>query len=391
MNRRLPVTLVGGFLGAGKTSFLHHSISEHQGGNLAVFVGNPGALNLDAKAIRGLCGAMRRSFDAVHEIPAGDEAMQIEWIANQLRECSLAGRFERVLIEVSGTANAARLGQHFGLLPGQSEKFKPWAELHQIVCVVDALDFHRVFVASKRDGFPDTLFDFQEAQIEGTSLLILNKCDLIGEEERGACTRLLRLINPDAQIIETDYGEVPAEIRSRPGTLQELGRAVERRLRSKSEGGATDQETSQPALTSILYRTHGPFHPERFWAWFNAEHPGLLRVKGLIWLATRNLLVGGISRTHWQNSCGSAGIWWAALPREEWPEEPEALAKMQETWREPYGDRRQELMLIGNDTQLPGIVHRLDDCLLTSEEYNRPIGEWTALPDPFPVWDLEDE
>jgi len=116
----------------------------------------------------------------------------------------------------------------------------------------------------------------------------------------------------------------------------------------------------------------------------------LLRVKGLVWLATRNLLVGGISRTRWQNACGSAGVWWAALPREEWPEETGALARMQETWREPYGDRRQEMVLIGNAAQLADVVRQLNGCLLDAEEFARPVGEWTALPDPFPVWDLEE-
>src|SRR5271154_4747590 len=143
MNRRLPVTLVGGFLGAGKTSLLHHIISEHRGGHLAVLVENPGALNLDAKALRGLCGAMRRLNDTVLEIPNGDEAVQVEWISSRLREFSLAGRYERVLIEVSGMTNASWLGRHFGLLPGQPETFSPWAELQQVVCVVDALDFFR--------------------------------------------------------------------------------------------------------------------------------------------------------------------------------------------------------------------------------------------------------
>src|SRR5580658_7115643 len=143
MNRRLPVTLIGGFLGAGKTSLLHHFISEHRGGHLAVLVENPGALNLDAKALRGLCGAMRRLNDTVLEIPNGDDAAQIEWISSRLREFSLAGRYERVLIEVGGTTNATRLARHFGLLPGQPETFSSWAELHQIVCVVDALDYIR--------------------------------------------------------------------------------------------------------------------------------------------------------------------------------------------------------------------------------------------------------
>jgi G3E family GTPase len=382
MNRRLPVTLVGGFFGAGKTSLLHHFIGEHRGGHLAVLVENPGALNLDAKALRGLCGAMRRTNDTVLEIPNNDEAQQIEWIAARLREFSLAGRYERVLIEIGGTTNPARLARHFGLLPGQPETFSPWAELHQIVCVVDAFEFFRTGNGPPSEA---AFGDFQNEQIAGASLIVLNKCDLIEDKVRELCAGTLRELYPDIRIAETAYGEVPPEFLSRLASPPELGLAVERRVHRENIG------TPEPALASALYRVHRPFHPERFWDWFNGDHPGLLRVKGLIWLATRNLLVGGVSRTRWQNACGTAGIWWAALPREEWPEEPEALMRMQETWREPYGDRRQELILIGDAEQLSTAMRRqLDACLLTEEEYARPLKEWAALPDPFPAWDLEE-
>ena len=387
MNRRLPVTLVGGWPGAGKTSLLHHFISEHRGGYLAVLVENPGPLNLDAKALRGLCGAMRRAQDTVLEIPVGNEAAQIEWIASRVREFSLSGRVERVLIEVDGTANAARLGRHFGLLPGQPDTFAPWAELHHIVCVVDALDFFR----SARSPSPDAVLrDFQQAQIRGANILVLNKCDLVADSEREACTRLLRSLNPEAQIIETGYGEVPPETWARAGTLQ----ALERALRDRSpeleiDGDRGGQNGTN--LTSMLYRAYRPLHSARFWDWFNADHPGLLRVKGLIWLATRNLLVGGVSRTRWQNGCGAAGIWWDALPREEWPQDPGALLRMQETWREPYGDRRQELVLLGEAPQLSNVTLQLNACLLNAEEYARPVAEWTKFPDPFPEWNLEGE
>lgn len=380
MNRRLPVTLVGGFLGAGKTSLLHHLISEHRGGHLAVLVENPGPLNLDAKALGGLCGAMRRTSDVVLEIPAGDEAAQVAWTAARLREFSQAGRIEQVLIEVGGTAEAAWLGRHFGLLPGQPDTFAPWAELSRNICVVDALDLYR----AARSSRPDPFLDFQLAQITGASLLVLNKCDLVGDAERTACTRLLRSINPEAKIIETDYGEVPPEILVQPDTPQELSLALERKAPPPS---GTDQP--QPELACALYRAYRPFHPARFWDWYNADHAGLLRVKGIVWLASRNLLVGGVSRTRWQNACGPAGIWWAALPREEWPVEPEALARMQETWREPYGDRRQELVLIGEAKLLASLNRQLDSCLLTEQEYTRPVAEWKTLPDPFPEWDLD--
>jgi G3E family GTPase len=391
MKRRLPVTLVGGFLGAGKTSLLHHFISGHHGGHLAILVENVGALNLDAKALQGLCGAMRRVQDTVLEIPGGDEAAQAAWIAAALRDFDQAGKFERVLIEVSGVANAARLAQHFGLLPGQPETFASWAELHQIVCVVDALDFHRATLKSSRTGAADPLLDFQRTQVEGASLVVLNKCDLIDDAQREACARALRLVNPDAPLVETAHGEIPSDILARRGTAPELRLAMVRRLQLLPDEHAIRLQEAGSTLAGALYRAYRPFHPGRFWDWFNADHPGLLRVKGLVWLATRNLLVGGVSRTRWQNACGAAGIWWAALPREEWPGEPEALRRMQETWREPYGDRRQELVLIGDGAQLSGPTRRqLEDCLLTDEEYARPVKEWAAWPDPFPAWDLED-
>jgi len=266
MNRRLPVTLVGGFLGAGKTSLLHHLISEHRGGNLAVLVESPGAINPDAKALRGLCGVMRRLSDTVLEIPAADEATQVEWVASQLRELAEIGRFERVFIEVGGTSSPAWLARHFGLLPV--------AELRQIICVIDALDFFR---REKKPESKDSWRDFQDEQIASASLLVLNKCDLVEDKERADCTRFLREINPEAQIIETAYGEIPAEVLARPGIPQELGSTLERGLRLRAGDNGVASEKVLPSLSSSLYRARRPFHPQRFWDWFSADHPGLLR------------------------------------------------------------------------------------------------------------------
>jgi G3E family GTPase len=373
MSALLPVTLIGGFLGAGKTSLLHHIISEHQGGHLAVLVENPGPLNVDAKAIRGLCGAMRRLQDAVAEIPVAGPGEQLAWLAKALQQIAQAGRFERVLVEVAGTASPAWLAEAF--LPGGA--LAEHAELQQIICVVDALDYLR-----GGHGRPDPWRGFLDEQITGATLVVLNKCDLLNETELGSCLAALHRSHPRAGIAQTAYGEVPAEIWAKPATEPEITAALERR--------AALTQSPLPPLSSALYRAHQPFHPERFWEWFNAEHAGLLRVKGLVWLASRNLLVGGISRTRWQNACGAAGIWWAALPREEWPQDEASLRRMQESWREPYGDRRQELVLIGDPVLLAKTVRaQLEACRLTDEEYAWPVEEWGRFPDPFPEWDVE--
>jgi G3E family GTPase len=373
MSSRLPVTLIGGFLGAGKTSLLHHIISEHEGGHLAVLVENPGPLNLDAKAMRGLCGAMRRLQDTVLEIPnaAGEE--QLTWIAAQLQAISAMGKFERILIEVAGTTNAARLAEHF--LAGGA--LNAWGHLEQIICVVDALDYLRG--AKNPDG---AWRGFQEEQIASATLTVLNKCDLLAATDLELCRKLFGDSHPEAKFAETAYGEVPMEIWAKAAPRNEMVAAFERR--------AALPIPETPPLSAALYRAHRPFHPARFWTWFNAEHAGLLRVKGLVWLASRNLLVGGISRTRWQNSCGAAGIWWAALPREEWPTDEGSLRRMQETWREPYGDRRQELVLVGDPAVLAQTAREgLDACLLTEGELARPVADWGKFPDPFPEWDVE--
>ncbi len=379
MVSRLPVTLIGGFLGAGKTSLLHSIISEHEGGYLAVLVENPGPLNLDAKAMRGLCGAMRRLQDTVLEIPNAGGEEQLVWIAKALKEISQAGRFERVLVEVAGTTNPARLAEHF--LDGGA--LAELGELQQVICVVDALEYFRT---GKIDRHAYSLWDFQNEQIAGATLAVLNKCDLLEAQELDLVRKALHEFNPEVAYTETAYGEVSPEFWMRPAAKAQLEAAVSRKpvyLRNR-------EAEASPALSTALYRVHRPFHPARFWEWLNAEHAELLRVKGLLWLASRNLLVGGVSRTRWQNACGAAGIWWAALPREEWPEDEASLRRMQESWQEPYGDRRQELVLIGDPLWLGKTARtQLDACLLTDEEYARPVKEWGTLADPFPEWDVQ--
>jgi G3E family GTPase len=365
---------------------LHHLVSSHQGGHLALIVENPDALNLDARALGGLCGAAGRTLDLVLAFPPADEAEQVAWLAARLRELAAAGRFERVIVEVGGDANPARLGKHFGLLPGQPDELAEFAELEQIVVVLDALDFYRGVVMPGRS--PTAWIDFQHAQIEGATLLVLNKCDLVDDAQREKCARLMLTINPSAPFVETAYGEVSAEIWSRPAAPEVLALALERRLRPGAADELTKVMTSDPALAVSLYRAHRPFHPQRFWDWLEEDAAELLRVKGLVWLATRNLLVGGVSRLRWQTSCGAAGIWWAALPREEWPREEEALRRMQETWHEPYGDRRQELVLVGSSAALEKAAQRIATCLLNDDEFSRPPTTWQAFPDPFPAWDL---
>jgi G3E family GTPase len=339
-----------------------------------VLVEDCGIPNLDAKAMQGLCGAMRRFRDTVLEIPAAPA----DWLSHTLTGIAAENRFDLALIEIGGTKVASDLG----LASFNSSS----TELQKIVCVIDALDFLRTFCHPSSPTGSSESSTLPRAQIEAADLLVLNKCDLVNQPERDACIKMLASLNPHAQIIETAYGEIAPEL-----WTQVLAAHPPRHNPSQSEITAPPAHRSPLDPQSASYHVHRPFHPRRFWDWFNAEHPGLLRVKGIVWLATRNLLVGGISRTRWQNGCGGAGIWWAALPREEWPSDPDALMRMQDTWREPFGDRRQELILVGDPVSLAQITPQLSACLLTDEEYARAPNDWLAFPDPFPAWDIGED
>ncbi len=150
-------------------------------------------------------------------------------------------------------------------------------------------------------------------------------------------------------------------------------------------------ETEEYGIQSFVYRARRPFHAGRFWALIQEDWSGVLRSKGFFWLASRHDMVGVWSQAGGACQHGPGGLWWAASPREEWPEEPERLAEIEATLQGNGGDRRQEMVLIGIDVDEAAMTARLDACLLTNEEMRLGVEGWALLPDPFPVWSLEEE
>ena len=369
MRRPLPITIVTGFLGAGKTSVLHHFLSEMAAEPVVFFVEANGPLNLDARQLRGLSGAMSRPRDQILDLDSDPKVSLLPQLGRMAEE----GVVSEVVIEISGLETPFLPA---GLL---TELAADQLELRQVICVVDALEyFHEVVMPGSTTG-RSVSGSLQVAQVESADLIVLNKCDLVAERERNRCVESLCEINPAARWLETTHGGLPREAWKLTAPRKPLKPSAPKK---------TGFSLGRDGLQNLIFVRYRPFHPERFWQWFQAEHPGLPRVKGIFWLATRNLLVGGLSRTARQSSCGAAGVWWAALPREEWPQDEPSLQAMHETWSEPYGDRRQELALIGNPEAVKAAEADLEKCLLTNEEFSRPPEQWKEMPDPFPGWDL---
>ena len=269
------------------------------------------------------------------------------------------------------------------------------AKLDTMVTVVDAVNLLENYAShdflSDRgevagDGDERTLLDLLVDQIEFADVIVLNKVSDATPDRRAAARSIITALNPDAQIIETDYARVDPDRIFDTG-LFDFETAHDHPLWAKELYGFADHvpETEEYGVTSFVYRARRPFDPARVHAVLNGPLPGVIRAKGHFWIATRPDWVAEFSLAGALSSVKPLGTWWAAVPRERWPDHESARAYIAQHWAEPWGDRRQELVFIGAGIDWPQLKARLDACLLPETLGSTPDA-LPDLPDPFPVW-----
>lgn len=147
-------------------------------------------------------------------------------------------------------------------------------------------------------------------------------------------------------------------------------------------------ETEEYGIANFSYLARRPFHPQQFHRFLhNTEQYGkLIRSKGYFWLATRPQFAGQWSQAGGIARYGFGGLFWKAVPEQDWPEDDDYLASIKKTWVEPFGDMRQELVFIDQGLDQAKMVQALDDCLLSEQEVLRGASYWSTLNDPFPAW-----
>jgi len=392
--QRLPVTVLSGFLGAGKTSVLNHILRNREGLRVAVIVNDMSEVNIDASLVRSGGAELSRTEEKLVEMTNGCICCTLrEDLLHEVKRLADEGRFDYLLIESTGISEPMPVAATFALDMGAGTILAAFSRLDTMVTVIDACNFlndfsgsdflHQRPVGAGSDD-PRTLVDLLTDQVEFADVILLNKTDLVSEERLGLLEGIITHLNPAAKLIRTQYGQVdPREIlntgrfdfakaQQAPGWYQEL------------QGGHIP-ETEEYGIRSFVYRARRPFHPQRFQALARGgalSH--VIRAKGYFWLATRMESVclwqqaGGVKRM------GVVGKWWASLPAELRPQTPELTAYLAEQWQEPYGDRRQELVFIGVGLDVADLSAQLDAALLNEAEMAGGPASWASLPDPFP-------
>ena len=395
---KLPVTVLSGFLGAGKTTVLNHVLNNRAGLRVAVIVNDMSEVNIDAQLVREGGAALSRTEETLVEMTNGCICCTLrEDLLKEVRRLAEAGRFDYLLIESTGISEPMPVAATFALDMGEGNTLQSIARLDTMVTVVDAhnfiKDFATVELLRERDmGMtPEderTIVDLLTDQVEFADVILINKTDLVTSEQLGMLTDILRHLNPAAELHYTEYGQIDPHVILNTGRF-DFTKAQQAPGWYKELQGTHTPETEEYGIRSFVYRARRPFHPQRLADVMHSEALGMiLRAKGTFWLATRMGYGLMWSQSGAVRRVGVAGCWFAAVPQKYWMDTPEVKAHLEQHWHEPYGDRRQELVFIGVELEPAEITAALDGALLTDAELAEGPQVWAEYPDPLPHWNV---
>jgi len=396
-NNRLPVTVLSGYLGAGKTTVLNHILHNRQGLKVAVIVNDMSEVNIDAAQVQQEV-TLNRAEEKLVEMSNGCICCTLrEDLLIEVRRLADEGRFDCLVIESTGISEPLPVAETFTFADEDGISLSDIAKLDTMVTVVDAVNFIKDYdtAYSLQDtdehlGEDDerSVTDLLVEQVEFSDVILISKTDLVSKDELNHLMGVLRSLNADAEILPIQKGAVPLNKVINTGRFS-FDRAQQAAGWLKELRGEHIPETEEYGISSFVYRARRPFHPAKFFQFLNTpvKEGKLIRSKGFFWLATRPEFAGQWSQAGGIGHHNMAGLFWKAVPKNRWPEDPDYLKSIEEIWVEPFGDMRQELVFIGQNLNQEEIVKTLDACLLNDEELLAGKSAWVLLDDPFPAWE----
>ncbi len=392
----LPVTVVSGFLGAGKTSLLNHLLNNADDLRLGVLLNHMEIVNREAVKLKSGSASLTADAADVIEVSRGCICCtsRDEFVA-QVASLARRGDLDALVVEATGISEPLPIALAFEQVEPGGSMLGQLAHVDTLVTVVDARHFLGDFDLAQSlkelgialdDDDQRTVADLLAEQVEVSNVVVVNKADLLTPVELEKLCSILRNLNPEADLLTSMFGVVPLDAVLCTDSFDPAHVSNVLPL-----DGNRPSDADSFGVSSFVYRARRPFHPERLWEVLHSDWPGVLRSKGLFWLASRMSESGFWSQAGPVCSAEGAGRWWATVPETDWPEDEELRGSIAGEFKGPFGDRRQELVVIGIEMDRAALKNRLDQCLLDDEEMKMgPLG-WLQLNDPFPMWSSEQD
>ncbi len=404
MKQSLPITLLSGFLGAGKTTLMNHILSHSSGIRFALIVNDMGEINIDAHLLKESGTVSSNMIELSNGCICCSMSSALE---GELTRAAEKGVFDYILIESTGIANPGEIAR---IIDYRDEKGFSLADCTFLDTKVTVVDCHN-FVEMLYDEAPlseeenldhayTTVSQLLVSQVEGADILILNKTDLVSSEKKDVVEELISSFNPNATIIPTvkcsvSLSEIIHAKKHNPhdsfrdASFEAVLEKNEHHSHCHDESCSCHHHKNSHGISSFSYKARTPFHPERFRDWLESDWDGVIRAKGLFWLASRPEEIGLLQLVGSTLDIVSIGKWWADTPKELWPDDEELRSQIKSEWDENSGDRKQEIIIIGSEMNEKELRRGFDEALLTQQELDKGMAFWKTQPDDFPVWEYE--
>ena len=403
-NKEIPVLLLTGYLGSGKTTLVNHILSNGQGIKFAVIVNDLGEVNIDADLIQK-GGVVDQKDDSLVALQNGCICCTLKMdLVEQLRDLAKMGKFDYIVIEASGICEPEPIARTICSIPSMSEEYTRYGtcRLDRIVTVVDALRMRDEFACgddlARKDLGEEDIENLLIQQIEFCDMILLNKVSEVSPEDLARVKRIIRVLQPKAEIIECDYGRVDLDrlIETGKFNFERVATSagwisqIERPLDELEEENAHEEdhhhhdgehhheehhhhhhhhdegEAEEYGISTFVYYRRPAFNIHRFDRFVATNWPkGVIRAKGICYFGHNRDMSFLFEQAGSQKQLSNAGLWYAAAPKEELEAMMRQEPGLRRDWDERYGDRMQKIVFIGQHLDKEQLTRDLDACLET--------------------------